>query len=127
LKQFGVVDENEDVLIPSSGIANDVWIGMGAMLMGGIMVGGGAVIGAGSIVAKDVPPCAIVYGSSAKVHKYRFKESVIENLLRWKWWDWPDEVLKDNIELFRNPFGEESIAEIQQIYDELVSRGMVSV
>lgn len=122
LKQFGVVDENEEVLIPKTVIGNDVWIGMGAMLMGGVTVGDGAVIGAGSVVTKDVPPYAIVYGSPAKVHKYRFEEKVIEKLLCWKWWDWSEEVLKNNIEVFRHPLGEETIAEIQRVFDEHISR-----
>lgn len=122
LRQFGLVDENEEVSVPNVVIGNDVWIGMGSMLMGGVTVGDGAVIGAGSVVTKDVPPYAIVYGSPAKVHKYRFEEKVIEKLLRWEWWNWPDEVLKDNIKLFRHPLEEESVAQIQRVFDECISK-----
>ena len=54
-------------------IGNDVWIGHGAIVMGGINVGDGAIIAAGAVVTKDVPPCCIVGGNPAKIIKERFK------------------------------------------------------
>jgi hypothetical protein len=46
-------------------------------------------------VTKDVPPYAIVGGNPAKVIKYRFTESQIEDLLKIKWWDWEDSDIKE--------------------------------
>ena len=83
-------------------IGNDVWIGDNVFIKGGITIGDGAVIGAGAVVVKDVPPYAVVGGVPAKIIKYRFDDAIIQKLLKIKWWDFPDEILKkvpfDNIE-----------------------------
>lgn len=42
-----------------------VWIGAGAMVLGGVTIGEYAVIGAGAVVTKDVPPHAIVVGAGS--------------------------------------------------------------
>lgn len=75
-------------------IGNDVWIGSDVLIMGGINVGDGAVLAAGAVVTKDVPPYAIVGGVPAKVIRYRFDEETIKELLELKWWDMPDEKIK---------------------------------
>ena len=54
-------------------VGNDVWIGHGAIVMGGVRIGDGAIVAAGAVVTKDVPPCTIVGGVPAKVIKYRFE------------------------------------------------------
>lgn len=72
---------------PPTHIGNDVWIGAKAGILSGVTVGDGAIIAAGTIVTKDVPPYAIVGGIPAKIIRYRFSESVIEDLLALKWWD----------------------------------------
>jgi len=84
-------------------IGNDVWIGMDALVMGGVNVGDGAIIAARALVTKDVPPYAIVGGVPAKVIKYRFSDEIIEKLLEIKWWDFSDEEITENIEVFRKP------------------------
>lgn len=76
-------------------IGNDVWIGARAIILDGINVGDGAIIAAGAVVSKDVPPYAIVGGVPAKVIRYRFSPEVIASLLEWKWWKYPDYVLKN--------------------------------
>lgn len=81
-------------------IENDVWIGTGAIILRDVHIGNGAVIAAGSIVTKDVSDYAVVAGNPAKVIKYRFDENMIERLLKLKWWDWPDEKIKDNYHFF---------------------------
>ncbi len=83
-------------------IGNDVWIGAGAMLMGGITIGHGAIIGAGSIVTKDIPNYAIVVGVPAQIIKYRFNEKQLEFLLKIEWWNWPIDIIKKHIDLFKN-------------------------
>lgn len=83
-------------------IGNDVWIGSHALVKGGVHIGNGACVAAGAVVVKDVPPYAIVGGVPAKVIRYRFPEEVIEKLQEIKWWELPDELLKENIEIFQN-------------------------
>jgi acetyltransferase-like isoleucine patch superfamily enzyme len=77
-------------------IGNDVWIGMGAMILSGVTIGDGACVGAMSLVTKDVPPYAIVGGNPAKVIRYRFSPKRIKELLEIKWWDWPEEKVLEN-------------------------------
>lgn len=48
-------------------IGDDVWIGAGAIVLGGVTIGKGAVVGAGAVVTKDVPEYAIVRGVPAHV------------------------------------------------------------
>ncbi len=48
-------------------VGNNVWIGPGATLTGGIVIGDGATISAGSIVTRDVPPGALVAGNPARI------------------------------------------------------------
>lgn len=81
-------------------IGNDVWIGTGAQIMSGVRVGNGAVIAANSTVTKDVLPYAIVGGVPAKVLKFRFDEERINELQEMKWWDWSEEEIRMNKEMF---------------------------
>jgi virginiamycin A acetyltransferase len=77
-------------------IGNDVWIAAGVVITRGVVIGDGAVIGANSVVAKNVPPYAIVAGAPSKIIKYRFEKNIIELLLELKWWNWPEEKIKEN-------------------------------
>lgn len=58
-------------------IENDVWIGYGAVILGGVTIGRGAIVAAGSIVTKDVAPYSIVGGNPAKVISCRFDAAQI--------------------------------------------------
>ena len=53
-------------------IGRDVWIGAGAIILGGVCIGEGSVIGAGSVVTKDIPPYSIAVGSPARRVSSRF-------------------------------------------------------
>lgn len=75
-------------------IGSDVWICTNAIVLGGVTVGDGAIVAAGAVVTKDVPPYAIVGGNPAKVIRYRFDEAEREELLRIRWWDWPEEEIR---------------------------------
>lgn len=78
-------------------IGNDVWIGQNALIMPGVTIGDGAIIGGNAVVTKDILPYEIVGGVPAKHLRMRFNERVIESLLRIKWWEWPDEVMRSRI------------------------------
>lgn len=82
-------------------IGNDVWIGTRVIIMGGLNIGHGAIIGAGAIVTKDIPDYAIAVGVPARVINFRFKKPIIEKLLELKWWDMPEEKLREKIKIFQ--------------------------
>ena len=48
-------------------IADDVFIGMNALILKGVGIGARAVVGAGSVVRRDVPAGVIVAGNPARV------------------------------------------------------------
>lgn len=48
-------------------IADDVFIGMSALILKGLRIGERAVVGAGSVVSRDVPAGVIVAGNPARV------------------------------------------------------------
>lgn len=83
-------------------IGNDVWIGTNVTIMDGVKIGDGAIIGANSVVTKNVDPYSIVGGVPAHEIKRRFDLTVIEQLLEIKWWNYPFEILKNQLilELF---------------------------
>lgn len=59
-------------------IKDDVWIGYGTTVLGGLTIGEGSIVAAGSIVINNVPEYSIVAGNPAKVIKMRFnKEEII--------------------------------------------------
>lgn len=99
--QYGFIDESisepqrADVIV-----GNDVWVGMNVMIMRGVRIGDGAVVAAGAIVTKNVEPYSIVAGNPAKHIKYRFPKPVVEKLLKIKWWDWEEQLIKDRINDF---------------------------
>jgi len=52
-------------------IEDNVWIGMGVILLPGVTIGSGSIIGAGSVVTNDIPPNSIAFGIPCKVTKKR--------------------------------------------------------
>ncbi|WP_269683906.1 CatB-related O-acetyltransferase [Flavobacterium lacustre] len=77
-------------------IGNDVWIGANVFVKNGIKIGNGAVIGAGSVIINDVVPYSVTVGVPGKIKSKRFSEDIIFKLEELKWWEWPNEVIKDN-------------------------------
>lgn len=78
-------------------IGSDVWIGRFAKILNGVTIGDGVIVAAHSVVTKDVPPYALVAGNPACIKKYRYTPEIIEKLLRIKWWEWEDELIKSRI------------------------------
>jgi len=79
-------------------IGNDVWIGRGAKILGGVSIGDGAVIAAFSVVSKSVAPYTIVAGVPARVIRRRFAPEIAESLQRIRWWDWSDALVLERID-----------------------------
>ena len=89
----GAWDNKGDIVI-----GNDVWIGYEAVIMAGVTIGDGAIIGTRAVVTKDVPSYAIVGGVPAQIIRMRFDEATINKLLQIKWWNWPPEKIKQNLQ-----------------------------
>lgn len=91
-------------------IGADVWIGYGALVLSGVTIGDGAVVGAGAVVTKDVRPYAIVVGNPAREVRRRFTDEQVEGLLRVRWWEWPDEAIREHADLLCSDRIDELIA-----------------
>jgi acetyltransferase-like isoleucine patch superfamily enzyme len=63
----GSMQTDADWQVLETHIEDNVSIGSGAILMGGIHIGSGAIIGAGAVVTKDVPENTTVAGVPARV------------------------------------------------------------
>jgi len=48
-------------------VGSGVWLGVGAIVLGGVTIGANAIIGAGAVVTRDVPANAIVVGAETRV------------------------------------------------------------
>lgn len=101
-------------------IGNDVWIAAGAQILHKARVGDGAIVGGGAVVTHDVPPFAIVVGVPAKVIGYRFDQKYIDALLDIKWWDWPIDIIKENMDmLMDSDVNDETIRKMRSIYNTI--------
>ena len=78
-------------------IGNDVWIGEDAMILDGVTIGDGAIIGAGAVVADNVSDYAVVVGNPARIARFRFSLAQIVFLLEIRWWDWPEDKIREAI------------------------------
>lgn len=97
-------------------IGHDVWIGTGAIIMGGIKIATGSVIGAGAIVTRDTSPYSINVGAPSKAVKFRFSEEVSRKLLETYWWDLSLTKLKQVHIFFTRPnVSENDISEIIRV------------
>lgn len=79
-----------------------MWIGYEAVILAGVTVGDGAIIGTRAVVTKDVPPYTIVGGIPAKPIRKRFSEGEIATLLQLRWWDWPEERIRANLDAIQS-------------------------
>lgn len=52
-------------------LEDDVWLGMGAVVLPGVRIGAGTVVGAGSVVTRDLPAAVVAYGQPARVQRRR--------------------------------------------------------
>lgn len=64
---FGDRSQRPEIISRPVVIEDDVWIGIGAIILKGVHIGRGARIGAGTVVTSDVPNGATVGGNPAKL------------------------------------------------------------
>lgn len=50
-------------------ICDDVWVGCGARILGGVRIGSRSVVAAGAVVTRDVPAGVVVAGVPARIRK----------------------------------------------------------
>ncbi len=96
-------------------IGSDVWIGRDSLILAGVKIGHGAVIGARSVITKDVAPYMIVGGVPAKPIRSRFDEPTIEKLLEVSWWNYEEEFIKSNVDIFQT-------SDIKTFVEEITER-----
>ncbi len=65
---FEPVRGRGDIMRPIT-VEDEVWIGAGAIITGGVTIGKGAVVAAGAVVVADVAPCTVVGGVPARLLK----------------------------------------------------------
>lgn len=92
------IDEYKETII-----GNDVWIGLNAVIPGGVVIGDGAIIASGAVVTGDVESYSIVGGIPAKHIKYRFDIKTRQSLMKIKWWDFNYKWIENNYKLFHKP------------------------
>lgn len=65
-------------------IGDDVWIGLGSIVLSGVTIGEGSIVAAGSVVSRDVEPYSIYAGVPARKVRDRFDtpEDLKEHLRR---------------------------------------------
>lgn len=80
-------------------VGNDVWIGHNVKIMPGVHIGNGAVIESNTIVDKHVPDYYVVSGKPCAAVRQRYSPEVVDFLRRLEWWDWPDDMIFDNLEI----------------------------
>ena len=68
---FGRTIQYEPDELRPTRLGRDVWLGAGAIVLGGVAIGDGCVVGAGAVVTKDLPPGAIAMGSPAVIKSFR--------------------------------------------------------
>lgn len=61
-------------------VEDDVWIGLGAIILSGVRIGRGAVVAAGSVVTHDIEAYTVVGGVPAKCIKERFPREIVQKL-----------------------------------------------
>lgn len=97
-------------------IGNDVWIGENVTILPGIKIGDGVIIGSNSVVTKNIDNYHVVGGNPAKIIRKRFSDSLIELLLKLRWWDLPIEQINKLIPILTNP----DLDYVKQEIDEIL-------
>lgn len=100
-------------------LGNDIWIAAGVNILRGITIGSGSIIGAGTVVTKDVPPYSVVVGNPGKVIRMRCSEEIIKRMLEIEWWNFPSDVIRNNLEVFQSELTMDTVKELSIIKEGL--------
>ncbi len=92
-----------NTIAPKKGIVvgNDVWIGLGVIVLPGVKIGNGATVAAGAVVTQDVPDYCVVAGVPAKIIKRKCTEEEAEMMNRIAWWNWTENEIEDKKDDFK--------------------------
>jgi maltose O-acetyltransferase len=71
-------------------IEDEVWIGAGVAVLGGVTIGYGAVIGAASVVTKDIPPFTVAVGNPCRPIRLIFSDANLKEHLEALGMDGPE-------------------------------------
>ena len=97
-KTFSKIQKYEELIRVN--IKNDVWIGVGAIVLDGVTIGDGAIVAAGAVVTKSIPPYSIYGGVPAKEIGKRFSDEKINFLLSLEWWNFDEKKLSKISDFF---------------------------
>ncbi|POB11943.1 CatB-related O-acetyltransferase [Sulfobacillus sp. hq2] len=96
-------------------VADDVWLGMDAMILSGVSIGQGAVVAARSVVTHSIPPYAIVAGNPARILRYRFPDHVIATLLSIDYSQLDEATVRDYAALFTTAVTDDLISMLEHL------------
>lgn len=71
MSERGIPMRHQEPTIEEIIIEDDVWLGMGVIILPGIRIGQGAVVGAGSVITKDVPSFTVGSGTPFRPSRLR--------------------------------------------------------
>jgi acetyltransferase-like isoleucine patch superfamily enzyme len=74
-------------------IADNVWIGDGAIVCKGVSIGENSIVGAGAVVTGDIPANTVAAGNPARVVKQLNPDKAITT--RAHWFDQPEQLFRD--------------------------------
>lgn len=98
-KVYKYVDEEKNMLVK---IGNDVWLGEGVKIIQGVSIGDGVIVAAYSVVTKNLDPYGVYAGCPARLVKRRYKDEMIEQLLKFEWWNQKTDWIKYHADSFRD-------------------------
>jgi acetyltransferase-like isoleucine patch superfamily enzyme len=75
LGALALVRDEENGRVAPVAIADDVWIGHGAIVCPGVSIGRGSVVGAGAVVRGDVPASSLAIGNPATIRPLQTQNS----------------------------------------------------
>jgi acetyltransferase-like isoleucine patch superfamily enzyme len=64
----------QDIYIMPITVGNNVWIGAGVTVLGGVTIGDNTVIGAGSVVTNSIPSNVLAFGIPCRVQRENTEE-----------------------------------------------------
>ncbi|MDM7891958.1 CatB-related O-acetyltransferase [Curtobacterium caseinilyticum] len=93
-------------------VADDVWIGHGAIVMSGVTLGRGSIVAAGAIVTRDVAPFSVVAGAPARHLRKRVSAEVERVLRSFNLEDLDPQTVRAHLELLESPLGPSRLDEL---------------